>query len=314
MPAHRSAGASVSPPPERRGPQGQEPPKDRGAVTHLPQLGSPAFGLPLEERGHERLREDRLSGALELELTAVDDLHVGSGSSEIYDDRNGPVLVRSTMVNLHGGTVLVPVVPGSSLKGVVRTLTEAVAGGCGDIRGCGRCVSCGLFGHAGRETFAGRVGFEDAAPRGEPQMALRRLPMPRKPIKANGRRLYSQPEVIAPGEVPYEAIAKGSVLHGRMNLINLREEELGLVLRALGVDGSFPIRVGGGKFGGLGRCAVRVVGARLRRGYRKPLPEVLDAAGSAALVQRALQAYRPDARAAGVLGQIQAAHSAGGRR
>lgn len=302
------------PPDGRRRPPENEPPRDRGAVTHLAQVGSPLFGLSLAERVHDRLRGDRLSGALALELLAVDDLHVGSGSCEIYEDRHGPVLVRSTMVNARGGTGLSLVVPGSSLKGVVRTLTEAVAGGCGEIRGCGRCVTCGLFGHAGRESFAGRVGFGDAEPSGEAQPDLRRLPMPRKPQKAWGRRLYSQPEVSSPGDVPYEVIPKGTVLRGRLNLVNLREDELGLLLRAMGADGAFPLRVGGGKFGGLGRCAVRVVGARLRRGYRRPLPEVLDAAGAAGLVQRALQAYRPDARAVGVLETIKTAHSAGGRR
>lgn len=308
----RSPGAPTSygPIPEtRRGASDREAPRDRGKVTFLPQASSPHHGLGLADRSHERLRTDRLSGVVELVLQAVDDLHVGSGSGEIFDDRNGPLLARSMMLNTRGGTVLVPVVPGSSLKGVVRTLVETVAGGCGDIRGCGRCVSCGMFGHAGRESsFAGRVGFDDAEPVGDAETGLRWLPMPRRPLQQSGRRVYSQPELAVRGEVPYEVIPSGTELRGRMSVTNLREDELGLVLRAMGADGSLQIRLGGGKFGGLGRCQIRVTGARLRRGYRRPGIEVLDEAATVVLVKRAVEAYYLDARANAVLGQIRGAH------
>lgn len=246
-------------------------------------------GDSLGQRSHDRLRSDRLTGVIELALVTKDPLHVGSGVHTVMDGRTGPELIRGLMVNCRDGEGL-PIIPGGSLKGVVRCLVEVLAGGCDLVQGCGRCFTCSLFGFAGGrgESFAARVGFQDFEAAEDVLMQVERLPMPRRPQQSKGRRLYSQPEHPSTGETPYDTVAPGETLRGCMHITNITEVELGLVLLAMGCDGSFSLRLGGGKFAGLGRVHCSVEGARLRNGYQSPTPTVLARDAAAELARRTM--------------------------
>jgi CRISPR/Cas system CSM-associated protein Csm3 (group 7 of RAMP superfamily) len=277
----------------------------------LPSAGTRP-GPNLDARSHEKLRSDTLSGQVDLVFTTVDPVHIGAGSHVVVDLGAGPrgtTLARSMIVVTAADGSFVPVIPGSSIKGAVRSLCEAIAGGCDLTAPCRpKCVTCCIFGHADQTSaFASRVGFDDAYPRSsaeaQDRMAFTNLRMPYQPRKRAGRRIYSPPVDVGRADVPYEIIDKGLDLLSRMQFLNMSEAELGLVFLALGLDQSFCLRVGGGKFGGLGRVRVTAPRVSLRKGYRSPAPSVLEGSSATGIVTRTAGAAEKgmDQRARGVL-------------
>lgn len=245
---------------------------------------------PLGERRHDRLFPGRLSGWIGLELTAIDFVHVGTGAPVLYEE-----VARSTVVTVDVDGRYAPVIPGASLKGAVRNLAELLlGGGSPDDANVARTAVGGLFGYIqGRDTFHARIGFDDAHPLAdEPALGVAKLPHPYQPRKRAGRRIYAPPTGSLPREVPYEVIAKGERFDTRLHLVNVAIEELGAVLTCLGMDGTFHLRVGGGKFAGLGRIRVTATGASLRRGYETPKPERLGAEAARELVREAIAERR----------------------
>lgn len=195
-------------------------------------------------------------------------------------DANRQIVRGSVLVWNEDGD-LVPVIPGSGLKGVVRSLAEALLGGGSpfdDAEVATSAVGC-LFGYVDRDAYAGRVAFEDALPDegAADRVGITRLPVAFPPRVSRGRRIYGPPRQLGPATVPYEVTAAGVRFRTQLHFVNLTEPELGLVLLCLGIDGTFEIRVGGGKFAGLGRVRVEVGGARKRQSYREPRAERLDA-------------------------------------
>ncbi|MCB9765193.1 MAG: hypothetical protein H6739_35795 [Alphaproteobacteria bacterium] len=248
-------------------------------------------------RGPRDVRHDQrlpglLSGVLLLRLEALDPLHVGTGGLAPVRRGGGGVALALDLVTQNNAAAI----PGSSLKGLARSTYEALAGGC-DLHGsCNpRCTACLLFGYVERQqTFAGRVGFEDALaikPHTVPTVAAP-LPQAFQPRRAVGRRVYGPP--VQGRATPVRALAApaGTRFLSRMTLRNVSPQELGLVLLGLGVDGSFAPRVGGGRYHGLGRVAITVRRARLREG-RQVRPETLRQDRLARQVEAWLEAAEP---------------------
>lgn len=236
---------------------------------------------------HERLHADRLTGWLGLELTTLDPVHVGAGAP-IFDGRE---IARAMVVTLDEDGAA-PVIPGASLKGAVRNLAELLlGGGAPDDPDVADTAVGGLFGYISRSgEFAGRVGFDDAhALADEPAFGVAKLPHPYQPRKQGARRLYGPPAGPRRGEVPYEVIPRGERFRTRLHLVNVTPGELGAILTCLGLDGTFFLRVGGGKFAGLGRVRAEVTGAALRSGYEQPGVQRLDAASARALAEMAIE-------------------------
>lgn len=266
----------------RGGPQDREPtPVNYRAVT------------PARARAqshvvtHERLHPDRATGWLGLELTTLDAVHIGAGAP-LFD---GKELVRATVVTFDDEREAWPIIPGASLKGAVRNLAELLLGGGGpDDADVADSAIGGLFGYVSRRggELASRIGFDDARA-DEPSFGTARLPHPFQPRKQGGRRIYGPPLGALRGEVPYDVIPQGERFHTRMHFVNVVLGELGAILTCLGLDGTFHLRVGGGKFAGLGRVRVAVTGGSLRNGYAQPRPERLDAEAATAFATRALE-------------------------
>lgn len=106
---------------------------------------------------HPEPQADRVAAAepaepaIDVRLRIVDGLHMGSGEQD-EEDANVSTVLRS------GDGCLVP---GSSLKGVLRSRGEYIcrvvsAPACDD-QSCGSCRPCVLFGYSGREGQAGRA-------------------------------------------------------------------------------------------------------------------------------------------------------------
>jgi CRISPR/Cas system CSM-associated protein Csm3 (group 7 of RAMP superfamily) len=279
-------------------------PGDRGdavppSYTILSSVGR-VEGPPLQERPHDRVDLKRITGSLELRFTTQDPLHMGSGASNFWDfgGRIGEKLARDIVVQCQGG-IEAPLIPGSSLKGAVRSIAEALGGGCElrDARCEPPCAICALFGHLMREGgYLGRVGFDDAYPP-DPEEAARHIgavlgPMPFQPRVAKGRRIYGVAPRPIDAPVPYVVVDRGVSFLTRLHLHNVTPPELGLVLLSSGVDGSFRLRIGGGKFANMGRVRTEVTGGTMRRSYARPMPDRLDAAEAAKLAHQGMDAAK----------------------
>jgi len=268
------------------------------AYKHLGSAGR-ADGPPLGARAHDRLDPKKLSGALDLSFTTIDPLHMGSGVSNFWSfSERDERLARDIVVQWLDG-VEAPVIPGASLKGAVRSIAEALGGGCdlSEPRCDPGCAVCAIFGHLLRDGgYLGRAGFDDAHP-ANPRQAAERIgamlgPMPFQPRVSKGRRIYGVAPRPLDTPVPYVVVDRDVAFHARLHLTNVAEEELGLVLLASGADGSFRLRIGGGKFANMGRVRTEIRGALLRRSYRQPLPEALDAAAAGTLAADAMDAVK----------------------
>jgi hypothetical protein len=237
--------------------------------------------------GQDKLDARLLSGTLELTLRTLTPVHVGSGYSDFIKAGNQEYLAAlqaSKPVREDDTTRRRYLIPGSSIKGAVRSIVEAITrsciritqsrhrpyipqgyGGCMSVNDL--CIACRLF---GAQDYQGHVSFEDAvAPKGSlvllgtpllwtPARGGRGLP-PRylQGNQARGRKFYAHARP-ASGADPRACIKSGAELPLRIHFLNLSEAELGILLTALGLhpDHPFPIKLGGGKPVGLGSVQI----------------------------------------------------------
>ena len=242
--------------------------------------------------GHQEIKaEGFVSGKLIYQLRALSPVFVASGTYALggldlaYTDE--PVVRSCYRV---GGR---PAVPGSTLKGVVRSVVEAISPSCVSITRMDpryipfvpddrrerrdveckpdhACPACSIFGRMSRMS---KVIFTDAR-LVSGRVKLYNLPALFSPRAKQARRTYQEGNEFKgrkfyyhgrPAEdeqqPPVEVINQGSLLHGELHFENLSDAELGLLLFALGIDTSFALKLGGGKPACLG--SVRVEPRRL---------------------------------------------------
>lgn len=155
---------------------------------------------------HNLLDKSRFTGKMTLELSVVTPLHIGSGS---YRTSNGQLV----QAFLRDGDI--PVIPGSSLKGAVRSLAEAASRSClsqPPVKNDGRfaqalpagvgirctkdaaCITCRLFGFMGKESYRGRFVFGEFRPVGDVKLTVTKFPALEQPFKdykgRGNERLY----------------------------------------------------------------------------------------------------------------------------
>jgi CRISPR/Cas system CSM-associated protein Csm3 (group 7 of RAMP superfamily) len=276
----------------------------------------------LRRQGHDRFTPGLLTGRLEGRLVALTPLHVDAGGIE-RAARVAPAFAETTpllrpCLRLHG----VPIVPGSTLKGAVRSVVEAIAPACLGVRvratagphapalppalqaldTCRRragrpatlCIACRLFGTIG---YQGRVRFADARLQ-EGNTAVMGAPVepaPRALRGALGRQVYRHGRPAA-GPVPLEVCPVGSTFDLVVHFVNLQPAELGLLLTALGVGlRPFALKLGGYKPACFGSVQVEVTRLSaddpLAR-YRRYLEDAAAAPAAAADLTPYLQALR----------------------
>jgi CRISPR/Cas system CSM-associated protein Csm3 (group 7 of RAMP superfamily) len=209
---------------------------------------------PGAQRGHDQFTPGLLVGWLAGTCEALSPVHVGSGGIA-RTAHLAPGLAAETplllpLVRAAG----VPVLPGPTLKGAVRAVVEAITLSClavggrptsaqtAALRPCNRraelCVACRLFGMTGAagQGYQGRARFADAPlVDGQTTVAFApplHAPRPRGGAPA-GRKFYRHGNP-ARGSVPLEVCPAGARFHWRLDFANLRPDELGLLLVALG--------------------------------------------------------------------------------
>lgn len=120
---------------------------------------------------HARFDNQRYSGKIICLLTVQAPIHIGSGVFELGADagyRNYQGVVKG-LIKDNG----IPIIPGSSLKGAIRSVAEAISYSCfleqrSGFKPCQVekekdrvCVACGIFGAMG---YMGRISFTQAVP------------------------------------------------------------------------------------------------------------------------------------------------------
>ena len=258
----------------------------------------PAIGTE-QPPDHGAWTSRRLTGGLGLSFTTEAGGWVSPGTGRLIlaplaGEASEPVAAYE-LARRRGLVIL----PGTGVKGAVRTLFEVVTGSCDPFdsrcRPRSMCPACAVFGRLG---FTGRLSFRDAKANDGVAVAVRKVPVPHDPDRDKTRgevRLYDlrraserlrgeRSDRRLPEVLPREA-ATGAFA-GALDFWNLDAGELGAVLLCLGLSPEegerFPLRLGGVKYHGQGAVRVAVTGARAVTG---PLErETLDAetAGRAA--------------------------------
>lgn len=237
--------------------------------------------------GHDHLAfKKHYTGRLTYRLKTLTPIFVGDGSYALGKDANFP---QEKVIRPFYRVAGRPTIPGSSLKGVARSITEAISPSCititrvslgklpkgVDLAGSYRsnckpthaCPACSIF---GRMSQLGKARFGDAHLLGQSKLQLFRLsPLyaPQafkappayldKSNKFEGLKFYyhSQPAE-AERQPPVEVIPAKRVVQGQVDFENLTPAELGLLFFALGMDGTIALKLGGGKPLGLGSLQV----------------------------------------------------------
>jgi len=243
------------------------------------------IAAPRKEKtvGHERILGDGYaSGRLTYDLRALTPVFVASGSYALGKDvghQDTPVVRACYRVKG------VPAIPGSSLKGVIRSIAEAVSPSCVTVTRLDRrlvphqperrdecrpeeaCPACSIFGRMSRMSkvffgdarlVSGRTRLYRLPALYAPRAHRARATYQTKAGKFKGRKFYfhGRPRE-APNQPPVEVIVPGSVVRGTINFENLSHAELGLLFFALGLDGSFSLKLGGGKPACLGSLQIK---------------------------------------------------------
>ncbi|HID31471.1 MAG TPA: hypothetical protein EYP19_15925, partial [Desulfobacterales bacterium] len=243
--------------------------------------------------GQDRLHGGKWSGWFDIEFHTLMPVQVATGITDFVRTRSGErlaltqAMVKRRLLDDPRRSGIAVVLPGSSLKGALRSLVEALSRSCVLVVGgltrsalprhltrCANpdnlCPACRLF---GSQDYQGQVSIADAsvpsgsrvimgtpllwAParsqgRGLPSRYLERG-------RARGRKFYKHHRV-ASGPDPRVVIKQGVTIPTRITFTNLTSAELGLLVSALGCHPqySFPIKLGAGKPIGMGSVEVNM--------------------------------------------------------
>ncbi|MCS7015036.1 MAG: RAMP superfamily CRISPR-associated protein [Gemmatales bacterium] len=231
-----------------------QPSSRRQASSPKPFVWIPVSGKPRKSAptGLEVFRQ--LTGRLDVSFSVESAyLYVGSGAYDFKPGaRQDEPEVWYTFYRRHGQLC----VPGTSLKGAIRALVEAMSNSCISQAGsreyvqpshqrCGEndqqvCVSCNLFGRTG---WRGRVHFADALPEQEVKTQIVKINELWPPRLTRGRKFYSGQQFQSLGNLRpernhrfVEAVPRGTNFRTTVFFENVRPEELGLVCCGLGWD------------------------------------------------------------------------------
>ncbi len=218
--------------------------------------------VPLaEKRSYIKTDILQYKGYIDAEITCDTAIHMGSGYKELDNESN--LLVYKTI--RYDGK---PIIPGSSLKGVVRQIAEAASCSCAkDLKKCGICIACDMFGSMGR---ASNVIFSDFISDNAVTeiFDLNQQFEPKNKVsdyykfyKVNDSS-YKNEKNITNQSVQVEVVSSGTVFKGRIHFKKLTEEQLSLLMYSLGLNEKnnekINLKIGGFKNSDIGEVYVTV--------------------------------------------------------
>lgn len=242
--------------------------------------------------GQERFRDDLISGKLCLALTAQTSTFVATGTVAMGSDVNFKADLIKTAVHQDNNLVI----PGSSLKGVLRSAYEALTQSClcktkanlkrtPDYFECkidarkkkfNVCPACRVFGAMG---WQGLISFSDVIGQSTSKytefMPSLYKPEPKNPMydndgKVAGRKFYYHGVKAATSKktsdgkdkkgIDAQKAQQGYIFKTAIQFKNLTEAELGTLFLILGQDNAnkIALKVGGGKPVGMGSLVATV--------------------------------------------------------
>ena len=256
--------------------------------------------------GHHSYREGYLNGVLMATIIARSPVHVASGLLEPTNNRQYP------MAKAHFRTGGKPAIPGTSLKGCIRSIVEAITRSSVQVTRArelpreyqpGRSVerldvAQRIFGALG---YQGMVRFGDAALENGSTTIVPSVQLFRTHSESyntyfdgrepRGRKFYMHGK-LAQGNLPLEACPIESRFGLRMDFENIAPGELGLVLVALGLgEKRFLPKLGGAKPACLG--TIEVIDASLTALDTRAAYGEFDAAPERLDIQAVLDAAKP---------------------
>ncbi|MGB7439637.1 MAG: RAMP superfamily CRISPR-associated protein [Coleofasciculaceae cyanobacterium] len=238
--------------------------------------------------GHHKYYSDRLHGTLFLTLKVQTSLHVSTGVVAMGSDIGSDVPLIKTMTT---GAEQKLLIQGSSLKGCIRSVYEAITRSCicktkadrntipDGYRECkidrkrnkvSVCDSCQIF---GAMDWQGLLDFNDARCENSgydrgfmPSLYAPRTQRPAyytKGMVAGRKFYYHTIRAIDKGQnqgITVQQAAKEYTFTTQLHFRNLQPAELGTLLIVLGQDPKYPIalKVGGGKPIGMGTMTATV--------------------------------------------------------
>lgn len=238
-----------------------------------------------EPAGQKQFRSDRISGKIPLRLTVKTTAFVASGvvamGSDISNQTRNIPLIKTSVLRNQG-----LLIPGSSLKGVVRSIYEAITTSClckttvdrtkipdgyGECRNKNNlCPACQVFGAMG---WQGLIRFPDAVTT-ERKSSVGFIPSlyaprPKRAAyylrngKVAGRKFYYHTiKAVDKGSqkgIPVQQAGSEFIFTTQLHFMNLTLAELGTLLIVLGQDkpnNTIALKVGGGKPIGMGTMVV----------------------------------------------------------
>ena len=226
---------------------------------------------------HDRWYPDRLTGRLTFHLTTLPGSFVSSSTGHlVLGELDSRQVVALEAIRSRG----CPVLPGTGIKGAVRTLYELLSSSCDPFQSSActvpkdktrmrLCPACSLF---GRLDWQGRVTFSDAEPVGPVEAFIAKVPTPFEPhedqTKGDQRHYNLGPAKKKnkdtseweerPEDFPRE-VYRGT-FQTTLSFWNTSQDEMGRLLLCMGLqpDGSprFHLRLGGATYHGKGGVAV----------------------------------------------------------
>lgn len=260
-------------------------------------LAPPYYGVDRAQRSqpgtgdprHDLLQKG-LTGRLTFSYETVGNKYVtpGTGTLRAVEADDGSEVLAYAAARRGG----VPVLPGTGIKGAVRTLYEILTGSCNittsPCNGGDYCAACRLFGKVRGGPLQGRLGFDDAMPAGDGAVttSLARVPEGHEPhahhtpgdvrlydLRIARDRQRGTGEIVERKELLSREVYRGRFIGGAV-FRNVLPAELGTVLLAMGMapapegdaqNRGFPLRLGGVRFHGQGAVRVAVEGLLLVR-------------------------------------------------
>lgn len=255
-----------------------------------------------ESTGHHRFMPGSfLSGWLEIDVVTLRPLQIASGNIDLIRISSGEklVLTNASISRVEGNRQQeVYYIPGSSFKGAIRSMAEALSRSClTSIKPANRrfvppalgrcsggfsslCPACRIF---GAMDYASRVQFEDVtipsgkiSLKGTPSMwspARSRRGLPGRYLDrgvVRGRKFYLHSRDSGGPELR-QVVKEGVSMTARIYFENLAPSELGLMISAMGChpDYKFPFKIGAVKPVGMGSVKVDIKAANFITGEKE---------------------------------------------
>lgn len=206
--------------------------------------------------------EKKYSGVITFKLKVLTPLHVSSGK-QFIDERDS---IYHAFYRWNDQLAI----PGSTLKGCIRTVAESVSHSCLSGRfsegkqqyepivpkqeGNIKCIICDMFGYMGRKSKLNisQLLIESGTSYTELLPSLKNPHITQSMLekgKIIGYKFYhhAKANIIQKGNVPCEVVKPGAVFKGKLHYKDMTEEELQLLCYSLGFSGDISLKMGYGK-------------------------------------------------------------------